>query len=188
MGQCHVDSHPPRCSGQASIIKTLKYSKYTWVLQQNMMGIQNLLVIRLRHRHSGISSCCIVATLHPDANVRSSLNFDCEKLYHTINGDPCHMKGQLRHKEGMRKGSSTVVNSVGSSHKVTGEILCCDRIRDRSRTWIIQSGSHKTVTGTGIKPGPSHANQGNLYSPANVIAISCDGVTLENTLENGGKS
>jgi hypothetical protein len=28
-----------------------------------------------------------------DGNVRSSLNSDCENLYHTINGNPCHMKG-----------------------------------------------------------------------------------------------
>lgn len=28
---------------------------------------------------------------------------DRENLYHTINGDPCHIKGQLRHKEGVKK-------------------------------------------------------------------------------------
>jgi hypothetical protein len=81
-----------------------------------------------------------------------------------------------------------VVNSVGSSRKVTGEILCCDCVRDRPRLWVIQSGSHKTVTETGIKPGPSNANQGDLYSPANIISISSDRVTLKSTLENGSKS
>jgi hypothetical protein len=77
-----------------------------------------------------------------------------------------------------------VVYSVGSSVKVTGETLCCDRVRDRPRTWVIQSGSHKAVTETGITPGSSHAKQGNLYPPANVIAIRRDRVILHSILEN----
>jgi hypothetical protein len=36
----------------------------------------------------------------------------------------------------------------------------------------------------GINPGASHANQDNLYSPANVIAIRRDRVTLHSTLED----
>jgi hypothetical protein len=39
----------------------------------------------------------------------------------------------------------------------------------------------------GINPGASHANQGNLYSPASVIAIRRDRVTLDGTLENDVK-
>jgi len=35
-----------------------------------------------------------------------------------------------------------------------------------------------------IDPGAPHANQGNLYSPANVIAIRRDRVTLASTLES----
>jgi hypothetical protein len=39
---------------------------------------------------------------------------------------------------------------------------------------------------TGINPVTvaSRANRGNLYSPANVIAIRSDRVTLDSTLEN----
>lgn len=45
-----------------------------------------------------------VATLHPHALCAlSSFNCDCEKLYHTINSDSCHMKDQLRHGEGVTK-------------------------------------------------------------------------------------
>jgi hypothetical protein len=51
---------------------------------------------------------------------------------------------------------------------------------------MIHSSSHKIITETGINP--SHANQGDLYSPANIIAISSDRVTLKSTLENGSKS
>ncbi len=70
---------------------------------------------------------------------------------------------------------------------MTSETLCCDRVRVRSEAWIIQSGSHKFVTETGIKPGPSDADQNNLYSPANIISIRSDCVPLEDTLENGSK-
>lgn len=91
-------------------------------------------------------------------------------------------------KKGYENGSFTVVNSIGSSRKVTGEILCCDCVRDRSGLWVIQSGSHKTVAKTGIMHWPSHVNKGDLYSPANVIAISSDRVALKSTLENGSKS
>ena len=79
-----------------------------------------------------------------------------------------------------------MVYSIGSSRKVTGEILCRDSVRDSSRTWILQSGSHETVPKImmGINPGASRADQGNLYSPANVIAIRRDRVTLDSILEN----
>ena len=98
------------------------------------------------------------------------------------------MKGQLRQEEGMEKTSITVVNSIGSSRKVTGEILCHGRVLDRSRTWIIQSESHKTVTETGNQArGPRVSTQGDLNSPANVIVIRRDRVTLGSTLENGIK-
>lgn len=79
-----------------------------------------------------------------------------------------------------------MVYSIGSNRKVTGEILCRDSVRDRSRIWIIQSGSHETVPKImiGINLGTSHADQGNLYSPTNVIAIRRYCVTLDSILEN----
>jgi hypothetical protein len=82
---------------------------------------------------------------------------DCEKPYHAVNGDPCNIKDQLGHKESVKNSSLTVVYSVGSSVKVAGEILYRDRVRDtRSVSRMIQSGSHKIITETGINP--SHAN------------------------------
>jgi len=36
--------------------------------------------------------------------------------------------------------------------------------------------------------GPHMPNQGDLYSPANIIAIGSDRVTLKSTLENESKS
>jgi hypothetical protein len=79
-----------------------------------------------------------------------------------------------------------VVYSGGPSVKVAGEILHCDHVRDtRSVSRMIQSGSHKIITGTGINP--PYANQNDLYSPTNIIAIGSDRVTIENALKRRSK-
>ena len=81
-----------------------------WTLQHNMMGIQNYILLVslfvIRHSRSSVSSCCMVATSHPDATYVFSLSFNCENLYRSVNSNPCHTKGQLRHKEGVRKAPS----------------------------------------------------------------------------------
>lgn len=79
-----------------------------------------------------------------------------------------------------------MVYSGGPSVKVAGEILHRDRVRDtRSVSRMIQSGSHKIITGAGINP--SDVNQNDLYSPTNIIAIGGDRVTVESTLKRGSK-
>ncbi len=78
-----------------------------------------------------------------------------------------------------------MVYSIGPSREVTSETLRCDRVRVRSEAWTIQSGSYKIITETDINP--SHANEGNLYSPANIIAIGSNRVLVESTLKTGSK-
>ena len=78
--------------------------------------------------------------------------------------------------------SLTVIYSSRPSFKVAGEILHRDRVRDiRSISRVIQSGSHKIITKTRINP--PNANQRDLYSPTNIIAIGGDRVLLESTLK-----
>ena len=87
-------------------------------IQQNMVSILSLYVGsrthypgRLGRRLRSVlcstswlvgTSHCIVATLHPHASC-VSLDYDCEKLYDTINRDSCDMKDQLGHNEGETK-------------------------------------------------------------------------------------
>lgn len=114
---------------------------------------------------------------------------DCEKLYHTINGNPCHMKGQLRHKEGVRKllyrGLFHWIQSQGSRWDsvlwpCTRQIQNLDYLKQKPRDCRWDHDRNQSLGLTDC----AHANQGNLYSPANVIAIRRDRVTLDSTLEN----
>ena len=89
----------------------------------------------------------------------------------------------------MKTDSVTVVYSAGSRVEVPSEILHRDSVRDTGTvSRMIQSGGHEIITEKGINTIQLHSNQGNLCSPANIIAIRSDRVTLESTLENGSKS
>ncbi len=73
------------------------------------MGIQNYAissvfpsVAPLRHLPSGVQLLYGI-DVTSRCNVLPSLNCDGEKLYHTVDSDPCHIKDQLRHREGVRK-------------------------------------------------------------------------------------
>ena len=41
--------------------------------------------------------------MHRAGSCALSLNCDCEKLYHTVNSNSCHMKDQLGRKEEVTK-------------------------------------------------------------------------------------
>lgn len=78
-----------------------------------------------------------------------------------------------------------MVYVVGSTLKVTSEILRRDNVRDTVVSRILQSGIHKIVAETEVSP---HATQVDLYSPTNVIAIRSDSVILESILRTNDES
>ena len=72
-----------------------------------------------------------------------------------------------------------MVYALRARLKVTSKILCYGRVRDTTVTRIIQSGLHKLIADTGIKPW---YKEDSTYSPASIIAIRSDRMLLENAL------
>ena len=114
-GQCHVDFHPEFAvhgapSHVRPVLRTIinipstpgSCNRTRWG-SKPIYYSSPFMVIHLRHRCSLV--VCMVAMFHPDATYIPSLSFNCEKRYHTINSDPCHIKGQLKHQESVKKAS-----------------------------------------------------------------------------------